>query len=71
MTVTDVYLTPGCIAGLLLRLPLFDQPKGKQLFDDGQWWGTPSDFNRSSEAINGDAKPDKLLEVAATADEHV
>lgn len=40
-------LVGGSITGVILRLPIFDQPHGEQLFDDEDFWVLPTDDHKS------------------------
>jgi len=32
------------LSGLLLRIPVYEQPKGPQVFDDASYWSLPEGF---------------------------
>ena len=54
-------ISPFYVLGLLLKLPLFDQPKGAaRVMSDSLWWETPDDFQPVSQHPNG--KSGGLLE---------
>jgi len=64
------------LAGLLLRLSIFDGPrKYSRLFEDTLWWGTPEDFeeeeNESSGSRNGEKNTGELLNKNAFDEEKV
>ena len=45
-----------------MRLPLWDQPRGKEIHDDAPWWETPDDFDDVGVPL---PKRDALLNVTA------
>jgi len=60
-----IALITGAVTGLLLKLDLWHMPRGKDVFDDGPFFGTPDDFDAEAEqpiyrkpseqqALNGD-----------------
>ena len=58
----DSIITLGCPVfhpGLILRIPVWDQPRGKQLFDDVDYWivegGIPPAEEQEAEDHNGAA----------------
>lgn len=41
-----LHSTPHSVSGLLMKLPIFDAPRGaaRPIMDDTLWWETPEDF---------------------------
>ena len=52
-----------------MKLPFWDQPKGKNLFDDTPFFVTPDDFQAGYRQIeNGETKGKLLNETAQSED---
>ncbi len=48
--------------GLLMKLPMWDQPEGQDVFDDTAVWETPDDFKPGYKpAVEPSENKDKLL----------
>ncbi|KAI0242304.1 Ammonium transporter Rh type B-B [Lamellibrachia satsuma] len=47
-----IAIVGGSLTGLLIRLPFFDQPKQKPLFDDSLWWETPDDCSAGEISVD-------------------
>lgn len=53
------------ISGLILRIPIFDEPKEMALYDDESTWETPEDF-KEVQPLGGN-----LIQKPTTKDEQV
>lgn len=47
-----VAIVGGALTGFLLKLSIWDPPKGRNYFDDGPNWETPDDFDTDSDSID-------------------
>ncbi len=53
-----------------MKLPMWDQPKGRNVFDDALAWETPEDFQEVGRNVDAEAKG-KLLKDVTQNDEKV
>jgi len=56
-----ISVVTGVITGYILKLPIWDEPRGGSLFEDAVWWETPDDFNEEGEEEERRRKTGKLL----------
>ena len=55
-----------------MKLPFWNQPKGRNLFDDTPFWGTPDDFSAGYKKVeNGETKGKLLNETAQSEEDKV
>ena len=53
---------PLHLVGLIVRCPIFNQPRHHNIFDDAPWWETPADFDEPTPSRPGGIfKPERLL----------